>query len=112
MPLPILTTNAVIMCSHFGTVAITPRPGRLAAQAATVLCEGDLVGAPIAGCTQPVSTNTKPCTAVVSTLPGSSTPKLLVTGRPAYTLALTGITDGVPPGKLQVVSPGQARVTA
>jgi len=113
VPLPIVTTNAVITCSHGGQVVLAPRPGRLVAQAGTVLCEGDLVGAPIAGCLQPVSQNTKPCTAVVSTTPGlSTTPKLLVGGRPAHTNALTGITDGVPPGQLQVLSPGQSHLLA
>jgi hypothetical protein len=113
VPLPLVTTNAVIKCSHGGQVTITPRPGRLVAQVGTVLCEGDLVGAPIVGCVQPATTNTKPCTTVVSTAPGvSTTPKLLVGGRPAYTNALTGITDGVPPGLLQVVSPGQAHIVA
>jgi len=111
--LPLLTTNAVIICSHGGRVTIPPRPGRLVAQAGTVLCEGDLLGAAIAGCLQPVSQNTKPCTAVVSTTPGaSSTPKMLVGGRPAHTTALSGVTDGVPPGKLQVASPGQAHLSA
>lgn len=113
MPFPVLTTNAVIMCSHGGRVTIVPRPGRLVAQAGTVLCEGDLLGAPIVGCLQPASQNSKPCTAVVSTTPGASTsPKLLVGGRPAYTAALSGLTDGVPPGALKVASPGQIHLTA
>lgn len=113
MPLPILTTNAVIKCSHGGQVTIVPRPGRLVAQLGTVLCEGDLVGAPIVGCLQPASQSTKPCTAVISTTPGASvTPTLLVAGRPAYTNALSGVTDGVPPGQLLVISPGQAHLIA
>jgi hypothetical protein len=112
-PLPLVTTNAVIKCSHDGTVTIAPRPGRLTSPlGGTVLCEGDLAGAAIVGCKQPASTNTKPCMTVVSTTPGSTTPKMLVGVRPAYTAALSGVTDGVPPGLLKVVSPGQAHLAA
>lgn len=107
-----LTANAAILCIHGGKVTIVPRPGRMMIQGGAVLCEGDLIGAPIVGCPVAPSTNTKPCTTVVSTLPGSSTPKLMVSGRPAYTALLQGVTDGVPPGGLQVVSPGQVRVIA
>jgi hypothetical protein len=109
---PVVTTNAMIICIHGGTVTLVPRPGRMMIDGGAVLCEGDLVGAPIVGCTVVPSTNSKPCTAIVSTSPGSSTPKLLVAGRPAYTAILQGVTDGVPPGSLKVVSPGQARVIA
>ena len=78
----------------------------------TVLCEGDLIGAPIIGCPVVPSTNSKPCTTVVSTAPGSTTPKLIVSARPAYVATLQGVTDGVPPGTMLVVSPGQTRVVA
>jgi hypothetical protein len=77
-----------------------------------VLCEPDLVGAPIVGCTQPITTNSKPCTTVLSTLPGSSAPNVLVAGRPAYLVTLSGITDGVPPGTIMVTVPGQVVVHA
>jgi hypothetical protein len=110
--LPVLTTNAVIKCIHGGTVVIAPRPGRLMLQGGAVLCEGDLQSAPIAGCLLAPSTNSKPCTMVASIMPGSSTPKLTVAGRPAYASTLQGITDSVPPGALVVGSPGQTRVTA
>jgi hypothetical protein len=114
VPLPLITTSAVIQCSHLGTVTILPRPGRLVADFGTVLCEGDLVGATVVGCKTPISQSTKPCTAVISTAPGSTTPKMLVgVGlRPAYTSALQGVTDGVPPGQLVVISPGQTKLLA
>jgi hypothetical protein len=48
----------------------------------------------------------------VSTLPGSTSLKVLVAGRPAYVATLQGITDGVPPGTLIVANPGQASVQA
>jgi hypothetical protein len=74
------------------------------------MCEPDLVGAVIVGCAQPPSPSTTPCTAVVSTLPGSSDPTVLVGGRPAYIATLSGITDGVPPGTVLCVDPGQTVV--
>ncbi|MGH2840148.1 MAG: hypothetical protein ACRDKY_04905 [Solirubrobacteraceae bacterium] len=70
------------------------------------------MGAPIVGCTQPVTTNSKPCTTVVSTLPGASAPNVLVAGRPVYLATLMGITDGLPPGTIAVTSPGQVIVHA
>ena len=76
------------------------------------MCEGDLMGSPIIGCLQPPSPGTKPCTLVVSTLPGGSKPKVLVAGRPAHTAVVSGLTDGVPPGVITVVSPGQTAVQA
>ncbi len=73
-----------------------------------VLCRPDLEGAPIVGCAQPATPTTKPCTTVVQTLPGSTSLKALVGGRPPYVATLSGVTDGVPPGAIMVVHPGQA----
>jgi hypothetical protein len=107
VPVPVVTTNASIMCTHGGQVVIVPRPGKLTSQTGTVLCEPDLVGAGIIGCTQAPSATTKPCTSVVSMQPGSSSLKLSVGGRPAYLASLVGVTDGVPPATVTVASPGQ-----
>jgi hypothetical protein len=109
---PIVTSNATILCAHGGTVALIPRQMQVMIQGGAVLCEPDLVGAPIVGCAQPPSPSTKPCTTVVSTLPGSTSLKVMVGGRPAYVATLTGLTDGVPPGAIMVVSPGQTSVQA
>ena len=68
---PIVTTNATIVCIHGGQVTLLPRQVQVQIQGGNVLCEGDLSGAPIVGCAQPPSPGTKPCTLVVSTLPGS-----------------------------------------
>ena len=76
------------------------------------MCEPDLVQAPITGCTQAPSASTKPCTLVVSTAPGSSSPRLTVGGRAAYLATLSGMTDGVPPGTVTVRDPGQTIVRA
>jgi predicted cobalt transporter CbtA len=107
---PIVTSNAVIMCAHGGQVTLIPKQTQVMIQGGAVLCEPDLVGAPIVGCAQPPSPSTKPCTMVVSTLPGSTSLKVIVGGRPAYVATLNGLTDGVPPGALIVTSPGQMTV--
>jgi hypothetical protein len=109
---PIVTANATIMCAHGGQVMIIPKQAQVTIQGGSVLCEGDLSGAPIVGCAQPPSPGTKPCTAVISTLPGSANPKVLVLGRPALLATLTGMTDGVPPGVIMVANPGQMTVQA
>ncbi len=107
---PIVTSNAVIMCVHGGQVTLIPRQTQVTIQGGAILCEPDLVGAPIVGCAQPPSPGSAPCTAVVSTLPGSTSLSVMVGGRPAYVATLSGLTNGVPPGALLVTYPGQATV--
>jgi hypothetical protein len=109
---PVVTRNAVIVCSHGGRVTLVPRQSQVLIEGAEILCEPDLVQAPIIGCTQPASASTKPCTLVVSIAPGSSSPKVAVGGRPAYLATLKGITDGVPSGTVNVSDPGQTVVHA
>lgn len=109
---PIVTTNATIICIHGGQVTLIPKQMQVQIQGGSVLCEGDLSGAPIIGCAQPPSPGTKPCTMVVSTLPGSSAPTVTVLGRPVLLATLSGMTDGVPPGTITVVNPGQTSVQA
>jgi hypothetical protein len=108
----VLTTSAVIMCPHGGRVTLVPRQTAVQIQGGMVLCEGDVIGQPILGCAQPPTPASKPCLVVVSTLPGSSSPKVSVSGRPVHLATLTGLTDGVPPGVVTVVSPGQTVVQA
>jgi hypothetical protein len=112
MPVPVLTTNAVIMCAHTGQVMLAPRQAKAICTGGPALCVPDLVGAPIVGCTQAPSTNTKPCTMIASTLPGSFSPTFFVEGRPVYLATLTGVTDGVPPSGLIVVFAGQVTTLA
>src|SRR5688500_2159654 len=104
---PIVTASAMIMCSHGGTVTLRPGQTQVLIQGGPVLCEPDLIGAPIVGCMQPPTLSTKPCTSVVATNPGSSSPVVIVAGRPAYVASLSGITDGVPPGTISVLNAGQ-----
>ena len=109
---PIVTTQDTIICTHGGTVVMTPKQGVVTAGGGAVLRETDLIGAPIVGCTQPPSISSKPCTTVVSTLPGGSTPTVLVGGLPAHLATLSGITDGVPPGTISVVASSAPTVQA
>ena len=109
---PIVTTGATITCIHGGHVTLAPRQTTVTIAGNPVLREGDLSGALIAGCAQPPSPGTKPCTAVISTLPGSASTRVMAAGVPVLLATLTGITDGVPPGGLLVISPGQTTVQA
>jgi hypothetical protein len=107
---PIVTAAATITCIHGGQVTLTPKQTQVLIQGSPVLCEPDLVGSPIAGCPVPASPGSKPCLVVVSTLPGASSLKVKVGGRPAYVSTLSGVTDGVPPGAIMVANPGQVAV--
>jgi hypothetical protein len=107
---PIVTAAATITCVHGGQVTLIPKQTQVLIGGSPVLCEGDLMGSPIVGCAQPPSPATKPCTTVVSTLPGGSSLKVMVGGKPAHIATLSGMTDGVPPGAIMVVNPGQVTV--
>src|SRR3954467_8311455 len=107
---PIVTTNATIVCAHGGQVRLVRKQTQVQIQGGAILCEGDLVGAPIVGCAQPPTPSTKPCTTVTTTFPGSTSLKVFAGGKPAYVATLTGLTDGVPPGAIMVVDPGQVIV--
>ena len=111
MPL-IVTANAAITCMHGGQVAPNVSQQKVLIEGGPVLCDGDLVGAPIEGCPQPSSPGSKPCTSVVSTLPGSASLKVKVGSKGVYLSMLQGVTDGVPPAGLIVVDPGQTTVQA
>jgi hypothetical protein len=102
-----LTAGATIQCAHGGRVQVMPAQQRVTAGGSPLLCEPDLEGKPIVGCAQPVTTTTKPCTTLVKTLPGSSSPRIRVGGRPVYLSTLSGITDGVPPAPVFAAGAGQ-----
>lgn len=108
----VVTTNAKIICAHGGQVTLAPRQTTVTIQGGAVLRETDLMGAPILGCAQPPSPGTKPCTTVISVLPGGSAPKVAAGGMPVHLDSLSGMTDGVPPGTISVISPGQTTVQA
>jgi hypothetical protein len=107
---PIVTTGATILCAHGGQVTLVPRQTTVTISGNHVLREGDLSGAPIVGCLQPPTPSTKPCTTVISTLPGSASTRVTAAGLPVLLATLSGITDGVPPGTIMVANPGQTNV--
>ncbi|MCW2997653.1 MAG: hypothetical protein JWN65_1202 [Solirubrobacterales bacterium] len=109
MPL-LVTANAIILCAHGGKVTPIPSQRSVLAGGAPVLCMTDLMGAPIVGCPIPPTPATKPCTTVISVLPGSWSLKVLAAGKPALLATASGLTDGIPPGTVSVVSPGQTSV--
>ena len=109
---PVLTNNAVLMCNHGGKVQVLPRQMQVSVAGGFVICDPDLVGAPITGCQVKTTALTQPCTAVVETLPGSTSPTVMVAGRPVYVQTLVGVTNSRPPGTVEVVFPGQIIVQA
>ena len=110
---PVVTAAATILCSHAGSVQLIPRQTTVMAGGSPIMCEGDLNGAPIAGCAQPASVSSKPCTTVISTIPGvSSNPRVTIGGKPVLIQVLQGMTDGVPPGTIQCANAGQVVVQA
>jgi hypothetical protein len=108
----VVTSSATIVCAHGGRVTLAPRQTTVTAGGAPVLRETDIVGAPIVGCAQAPSVSTKPCTVVVSILPGGSAPAVAAGGLPVHLDSLSGMSDGVPSGTVTVVSPGQTTVRA
>ena len=107
----LLTTNAVIECPHGGAVTLIPKQTVVSIDGGFVLRLGDLVGAPIVGCAQ-IGPLIKPCTTVLAPLPGTFAPNGLAGGLPVHLQTFTALTDGVPPGAVFVVSPGQVLVQA
>ena len=76
---PLVTANAVIQCVHGGRVTLVPRQTTvLVSGAGPLLCEGDLIGAPIVGC--PLASPGTNRMTVISTLPGVSTSLGLAVG--------------------------------
>lgn len=111
MPL-VLNTEATLMCPHGGRVTLIPRQFSVLAGGAPVLRLTDLIGAPIIGCAQPPTPATVPCTAVLSPLPGSTSLTVTVEGVPVLIQTTTALTNGVPPGIVTVIFPGQVVVQA
>lgn len=93
-------------------MTLVPRQTTVTVQGAPVLRETDLMGAPIVGCAQPPTVSSKPCTTVVSVLPGGSAPKVAAGSMPVHLDSLSGMTDGVPPGTVSVIFAGQTTVQA
>src|SRR5690349_13689125 len=80
----LVNISATIMCAHGGRVMLVPKQTTVMAGGAPVVCETDLMGAPIVGCALVPSPSTKPCTMVASTLPGGSSLKAKAGGKPIH----------------------------
>jgi hypothetical protein len=91
----VITQGSLLNCAHQGKIQVTPTQTKLKVDGQAVLVEGDLIGAPIVGCTVVESTGTKRCTSVVSMTLGASQ-KLKVDGKAVLLETATGFTDGLP----------------
>ncbi len=116
---PILNANAVVTCCHgAGMVQIIPKQSTVLVGGAPALRAGDIAGNPVAGCPVVPSPASKPCTtATVPPVPGvSASTRVLIGGMPAAigSPVVPAFTDGapVPCPIVNVVSPGQAQVSA
>ena len=108
----VLTAQASIGCGHGGSVQLAAGQQKLTAGGAAVLVAGDLTGATVTGCTQlTTSSGNKQCTSVVSVVGGTAA-HLKAGGKAALLDTVSGQTDGVPPGSLTVLSPGQTVLRA
>lgn len=108
----VLNAAAQLQCPHGGRVAVIPGQRQVLAGGAPALRAGDVEGAPIVGCPVPPTPTTKPCTTVAAVLPGSWASSVLAAGEPVLLQTLVALTDGIPPGPVVVLSPGQAQVQA
>jgi hypothetical protein len=91
---------------------VIPGQAQVLASGAPVLRISDVEGAPIVGCPVPATPTTVPCTLVALVLPGSWASGVVAVGEPVVLQTLIAVTDGVPPGPVVVVEPGQAQVQA
>jgi hypothetical protein len=109
---PLINASAQIMCIHGGQLMLAPKQTKVLVGGAPALGIMDVAATPIVGCPQ-IGLGIKPCTMLISAIPGVSTsPKVMVMGQPALVQTITGLTDGVPPGTVICASPGQMTVQA
>lgn len=108
----ILNAEAELQCPHGGRVTVIPGQTQVLAGGAPVLRISDLEGAPIVGCPVVPTGTTVPCTQVVGVFPGSWADTVIAAGEPVLLQTLIAVTDGVPPGPVIVVEPGQFQVQA
>jgi hypothetical protein len=108
----LLNADAELQCPHGGRVLIVPGQTQVLAGDAPALRITDVEGAAILGCPVPPTPTTVPCTLVAAVLPGSWASTVIAVGEPVLLQTLVALTDGVPPGPVLVVEPGQAQVQA
>lgn len=93
-------------------MTILPKQQQVLVGGAPALGTSDVQGAAIVGCPVAPSPTTAPCTLVAAVFPGSWSSTVLVAGEPVLLQTLVALTNGVPPGPVVVVQPGQAKVQA
>lgn len=108
----ILNAAAQLQCPHGGHVTVVPGQEKVLAGGAPVLRVSDVEGAAIVGCPVPLTSATAPCTLVAGVFPGSWASAVIAAGEPVLLQTLIAITNGVPPGPVIVIEPGQAQVQA
>lgn len=111
MPL-VLSANAVIRCSHQGSVIVTPSQQKLKVDGTPVLVQSDLLSATIAGCTNTdARAGQVPCLRILSVAAGMAT-KLKAGGQSVVLEGATGPTSSTPPGTFSVSNAGQTKLRA
>lgn len=106
-----ITEDALIVCKHqLGKVQNVPSQNLLRIDGRRVLIEPDPEGRPISGCPN-YGPTIKPCTCTLKVQSGYSE-WIRVTGHALCLDAITGYTDGTPPGMVKYVvnEAGQAWV--
>jgi hypothetical protein len=108
----VLTEDARLVCLHRGVVRVPPTQALARVNGRRVLVEADPEDQRIAGCPNAGPT-IKPCTTTLKVQQGYAS-LLRIDGRRACLDAVTGLTDGTPPGTVayQVDAPGQDWVEA
>ncbi|MFA6010594.1 MAG: hypothetical protein WC799_11480 [Desulfobacteraceae bacterium] len=104
----ILTIDATLICKHeLGTVGITASQQTVTIGGRPVLVDDDPEGRSISGCPN-VGATIKPCTSTLKVFKGYSD-LIRINGRRVCLDAVTGLTDGTPPGTVEYIvrQPGQ-----
>lgn len=107
-----LTMRGTLVCKHkLGKVGIVPSQRFVTISGSPVLVEPDPVSKSITGCPN-VGATIKPCTATLAVTRGYSG-FIRINGQRVCLEAVTGLTDGTPPGMVEynVASPGQGFVS-
>lgn len=107
-----LTRDAILVCGHeVGIVGIAATQNLVTIEHRDVLVETDPEKRPIAGCPN-VGPTIKPCTTTLKVKAGYSD-LVRIEGRRVCLDAVTGLTDGTPPGTViyKVRSPGEDLVS-
>jgi hypothetical protein len=110
----VLTLNSQIACPHAGTVSVSSSE-KLTVAGAKVLVLSGVMGASVAGCSNPTDSNGNKTCMTVTQASGTAT-KLTSGGSAVVIDSFAGNTDGTPPAPpgpaLSLVSAGQSKLTS